>query len=310
MRRATIYVLSDVRSGSTLLDQCLGAHSDVVSLGELHWLRAYVLQDRSIYDPAHPLVCSCGATVPECDFWRSVAAEVGRPLESLEVALPFRAASLRVLQGIPAKLDELAKRGVRRVPQVFRSSLVQRVFSAQRVARDSVEVFDAVCRATHKHYCVDSSKSPFRFRAVYDADPDRTLAVVLGRDYRAVVHSKTKRGETLARAARGWRDRMQHIDALTRDLPAERRFQLKYEALCENPERELRRLAAFLQLDFEPAMLERQTASMHHIGGSPSKFDPARVRISTDVSAEGHFRPEDLQRMRDLVGDVAERWGY
>ena len=116
MRRATIFVLSDVRSGSTLLDQCLGAHSDVVSLGELHWLRAYVLQDRSIYDPAHPLVCSCGATVPECDFWRSVAAEVGRPLESLEVALPFRAASLRVLQGIPAKLDELAKRVVRASP--------------------------------------------------------------------------------------------------------------------------------------------------------------------------------------------------
>jgi Sulfotransferase family len=310
MRRATIFVLSDVRSGSTLLDQCLGAHSDVVSLGEVHWLRAYALQDRNIYDPVHPLVCSCGATVPECDFWRSVAAEVGRPLDSLQVALRFRPVALRALHGFPAKLEELAKRGVRQVPQSFRSSLVQRVFLAQRVARDSIDVFDAVCRATHKHYCVDSSKSPFRFRAVYEADPGRTLAVVLGRDYRAVVHSKMKRGEKLERAASSWRNRMRHIEALTRDLPAEQRFQLKYESLCEDPERELRRLAVFLGIDFEPAMLERQTASMHHIGGSPSKFDPARVRISTDHSAEGHFQPEDLQRMRDLVGDVAERWGY
>ena len=55
MRRTSILVLSDNRSGSTLLDQCLGAHPNVVSLGEVHWLRAYVRQDRTIYNPAAPV---------------------------------------------------------------------------------------------------------------------------------------------------------------------------------------------------------------------------------------------------------------
>ena len=47
-----LYVLSDVRSGSTLLDQLLGAHPSIFSVGELHWLAAYVREDRSIYNPS------------------------------------------------------------------------------------------------------------------------------------------------------------------------------------------------------------------------------------------------------------------
>src|SRR5262245_47931937 len=83
MRKATIFVLSDVRSGSTLLDQCLGGHPDIVSLGEVHWLAAYLAQDRGIYDPDHPLVCSCGLPVAECPFWESVQRALGKPLDSL-----------------------------------------------------------------------------------------------------------------------------------------------------------------------------------------------------------------------------------
>src|SRR5688572_23122049 len=85
MRPVAVFVLSDVRSGSTLLDQCLGAHPKFVSLGEVHWLRAYVTEDRSIYDPDHPLVCSCGLRVPDCPFWASVSDRMGRPLESLQL---------------------------------------------------------------------------------------------------------------------------------------------------------------------------------------------------------------------------------
>ena len=78
MRRATIFVLSDNRSGSTLLDQCLGSHPQIVSLGEVHWLDAYLTQDRSIYNPSHELLCSCGAAVTECPFWNSVERALGR----------------------------------------------------------------------------------------------------------------------------------------------------------------------------------------------------------------------------------------
>ena len=310
MRHKSILILSDNRSGSTLLDQCLGSHSDIVSLGEVHWLRAYVREDRAIYNPAHPLVCSCGQTVNDCEFWSAVAAELGRPLDSLRLALRMEPPGKSAEGGIPSKIQELPRRAISRLPHVFRYSPIQAAFSASAIERDTIDLFDAACRVTGKKYCVDSSKSAFRYRALHEADPSRTLAIVLVRDYRAVVHSKIKHGNNLETAARGWRKKMRQIEALTRDVPASRKFQLRYESLCTNPEAELKRLCDFIGVDFSSSMLQRPSHDVHHIGGSPSKFDPQRTRISIDTSAQGAFQAAELKTMRRLVGPMAMRWGY
>jgi Sulfotransferase family len=204
----------------------------------------------------------------------------------------------------------LPRRAISRLPQVFRLSAIQAAFSASVFARDIIDLLDAVCRVTGKEYCVDSSKSAFRYRALYKADPARTLAVILVRDYRAVVHSKIKHGKSLTAAARRWRSKMRQIEALTQDVPARRKFELKYESLCENPEAELRRLCDFIGVEFSSSMLQRPSQDVHHIGGSPSKFDPQRARISLDHSADGAFQAAELEQMRRLVGPMAERWGY
>src|SRR4029450_4883694 len=86
VRRATIFVLSDNRSGSTLLDQCLGSHTQIVSLGEVHWLDAYLTQDRRIYNPSHELLCTCGVPLTECPFWNSVERALERPLITLKLS--------------------------------------------------------------------------------------------------------------------------------------------------------------------------------------------------------------------------------
>lgn len=311
MRRASILVLSDNRSGSTLLDQCLGAHTHIASLGEVHWLRAYVHQDRTVYNPAQPLVCSCGETVNDCPFWGAVAAELGRSLDSLRLDGLAMKTDVNPADGsIRSKLRGLPRRVISRLPDAFRYLPVQGAFSASAVARDTIELFDAVCRVTGKELCVDSSKSAYRYRALYEAEPDKTLAVILVRDYRAVVHSKIKHGNNLEAAARAWRSKMRQIEALTRDVPASRKFQLKYESLCENPEAELTRLCDFLGVDFSSSMLQRPSNNVHHIGGSPSKFDPNRTRISIDTSAKGAFQTAELDKLRRLVGPMAERWGY
>ena len=310
MRRTSILVLSDNRSGSTLLDQCLGAHPNIVSIGEVHWLRAYVHQDRTIYNPAHPLVCSCGETVDDCPFWSAVAEELGRPLDTLRLDLRMVPRTPSADGGLASRIQELPRRAVSRWPDVFLHYAIQGAFSASAVARDTIALFDAICRVTGREYCVDSSKSAFRYRALYEADPARTLAVILVRDYRAVVHSKIKHGNSLEAAARGWHSKMRQIEALTRDVPATRKFQLRYEFFCENPEVELTRLCDFIGVDFSSSMLQRPSHDVHHIGGSPSKFDPERARIALDHSADGAFQAAELEQMRRLVGPMAERWGY
>jgi hypothetical protein len=120
-----------------------------------------------------------------------------------------------------------------------------------------------------------------------------------------------KRGEPLEAAAGGWRAAMEQIEALTADLPAGHVHHIKYEALCEAPRVELGRLCEFLGIEFEDAMLRRpERTNLHHIGGSPSKFDKSRHEIVLDRTYEGAFSPADVDRMRRIVGNEARRWSY
>lgn len=307
--RIAAFILSDVRSGSTLLDQCLGAHDDVVTLGEAHWLPAYVLHDRSRYNPTHDLVCACGLDVGECPFWRAVRKKLGRPLESLSLHSNF--GRLPRNSSLVSEFRFFSRRLVRSRPELYRLSIVRRALGGARLARDVFSLLEAASAVSGRSVCMDSSKSPYRFHAVHDLHPDRTRAIILARDYRAVVHSKMKRGESLEAAARGWRVAMEQIDALTAALPGGHVHRLKYETLCESPRTELGRLCAFLEIPFQEAMLKRpEVGRLHHIGGSPSKFDESRNEIALDRAYEGAFVDMEVERMRHIVGDVALRWSY
>lgn len=303
-------MLSDVRSGSTLLDQLLGAHPMIVSVGELHWLTAYVRQDRKIYDPVHPLVCTCGKPVVDCPFWAKVQSEVARPLDSLLLRPKFSRWRGRNGKSLRDRATHFPTRVIQAVPRLYRYSLVQRFFGGSVLARDSIELADAILRVTGKKFLVDSSKSVFKFRTVYDAHAGSTRAIVLVRDYRAVVHSKMKRGLSLEESAIGWQRKMIQIESLTDDLKPQSIYKVKYESLCSNPETEMANICQFLGLKFENAVLTRPTEDVHHIGGSPSKFDPARKTISLDIAYRDAFNAEALKTIRRLVGDVAVRWGY
>jgi hypothetical protein len=119
-----------------------------------------------------------------------------------------------------------------------------------------------------------------------------------------------KRGQSLEDAALGWRRKMEQIELLTSDVTHDRCYRLKYEDLCADPTAALAALCAFLNVDFDKKILCRPTEGVHHIGGSPSKFDPSKKAISLDTSYENAFDRKSLARMQKLVGRVAEPWGY
>jgi hypothetical protein len=290
-----VFILSDMRSGSTLLDQLLGAHPLIQSAGELHWLAAYATQDRTQYDPAHELNCTCGFSVPRCPFWMAVEAEMGRPLSTLRLR---------------AELPGLQKRLLDRFPGLFRRRWLQKWLAGARLAEDSIALNEHLLDVSGRLHLVDSSKSTLRFRAIHDTRPASTRGIILKRDCRAIVHSKMKRGHSLTSAAIGWRNKMQQIAALTADLPADHLHVLSYESLCQEPEQELRRLCTYLDVDFDGSMLIRPATVGHHIGGSPSQFDPSKSAIVLDTSYLHAFDSVQLDQIAQIVGDVPERWGY
>src|SRR4029453_7005866 len=141
-----IYITSPARSGSTLLDQMLAAHPLVVSIGEALQLAAYALEDRALYDPAHPLICSCGQPGRLCSFWQTVQKEVGSPLSSLEL----RPGLLDLHNDTRWRTVFMRQvfAAIRRWPQLYRQALVHGAVGGRRIGRDSFPPYDGTAPVT------------------------------------------------------------------------------------------------------------------------------------------------------------------
>ena len=166
--------MSDTRSGSTLLDQLLGAHSQIRSVGEVHHLAAYALEDRSRYNPVHQLVCSCGQSVSRCPFWSRVESRLRRPLASLALR-PQLFRRRRTPEWSLGRILNYPRRFLVRHPLLYRSRIIAKLLSGPRVAADSFALFDAIFDTSGEKYIVDSSKQSFRFRLLYDHQPKRLV---------------------------------------------------------------------------------------------------------------------------------------
>ena len=300
-----VHIVSDYRSGSTLLDQVLGAHSQICSVGELHHLRAYVRQDRALHDPAYPMTCTCGVAIVDCEFWSSVQRSAKVPLDQLilRTDAPAGHADSRHIRG-----------RLRRILGSLYWSPASRFIAPllvdSSIAHDNERLYAAIHQASGCRYVVDSSKSLLRTALLFKSDNSRNRAILLCRDYRGVVHSKMSRGRGLEESARSWVVRLRNMEKLVTRIPTACVHRVRYEDLCTNPVDEIQKICRFLDLDFQQEMLHRPNIDVHQIGGSPSKLSQERREIRLDTSYRDAFSSQELDAMRGIVGETARSWGY
>ena len=303
-----IFILSDVRSGSTLLAQLLAAHPRVVSIGEVQWLRAYVDNDRRLYDPPQGLACACGRSFSACDFWQSVQSASALPLRSLQV-MP-RHLGWQPPGAARALRDRVSRRLASRLATSSMPSLLRAFFDGSRVARDSHALYEAVLRASGAKYVVDTSKNMLRTRFIYDMKPDRVRLIVLRRDHRAIIYAKMKRGRSLRAATVSWATKARQISALAAKATPSGVLTLDYESLCIDTEREIARVTAFLNVESHGSLTSRPSAGVHDIGGSSSKFEAQRRAIRIDEDYLRHLTASELSQIESSVGALAVALGY
>ncbi len=310
-----LYIASDNRSGSTLLDMLIAGHSRVTTLGEAHQLRAYALQDPRYYpqspgDRPHDMVCYCGETLQQCPFWTRVEQVLGEPLGNLELKL---ATNRPDLQGRPLGLlyKKLLWWLFNGFPSLYERDAVQRLVNAPRVARDSIRLYQAVAEVSGCDYVLDSSKLPHRMYALAGELRGRMKVILLCRDFKGTVYSKMKRGIPLWKGGLHWRWTAEQMARYSRALPQADVLRVRYEDLCDDLEAEMRRICDFLSLDYEPGMLARDSSDMHHLGGSPSKYRGAGDhRVQRDLSYEEGLSSRQRALLYRLVRRQAEDWGY
>jgi hypothetical protein len=198
-----------------------------------------------------------------------------------------------------------------RVPLKFVRSLSPTAKEYMAIAENSWVVADAMAAVSGTPYVIDSSKSPVRLKLLYSIRPDRVRVVELVRDGRAVTASAMRRSRISAtRAARIWKRDNQNLAVMLRTVPAPLRIRVKYEDVCENPQRELQRVCAFLGLQFEPSMTVLWQRPVHNIPGNPMLFNRTRRTISRDDRWQRDLSPDDLRVFNQVAGRLNTRFGY
>src|SRR5690349_7956846 len=161
-----IYIISDRRSGSTLLENTLSKSSEVTSIGELAMLKGHILKQ----GPGNHWNwnCSCGKPVTECDFWKPVLKDTWEQNPSsfnTNIEWNFKSRLLNVISNKKNK----------------------------DVAETLNKLYKKIFEQTGKPFIVDSSKDPFQALCVYRNARDFDVKIIwLKRDLRAIAVSKSK----------------------------------------------------------------------------------------------------------------------
>lgn len=176
-----IYVMADVRSGSTLLENILSKSDETVSVGELALLKGHMLHQG-------PGVkwnwnCSCGKPILECDFWIDALKGVDIHSNQFNTSIQWNYRSSRMFIGSM-------------LPAYFRNALLQ--INGRKINKDTIQTLNTVYKnifeATGKKFIIDSSKDPIQAYMLYLNKPgDFDVKIVgLTRDLRAIAASKRK----------------------------------------------------------------------------------------------------------------------
>jgi UDP-N-acetylglucosamine transferase subunit ALG13 len=275
------------RSGSTLLERCLGEAPDVVAVGEvLHlWERGLLHDER----------CGCGLRFSKCPFWRSVGK---RAFGDWSRVMPAAAAYDRAAVVRTRRLGGLLIGAIR----------PRRRLEQNRLTRRLGNLYAAIQEESGASVLVDSSKHP-AYAFLLRRAPVRLRCVLAVRDPRGVAFSWQKsvvRPEVLGDVAHMPRysvlytairwlsyNALFHVLSLLR-VPV---ITVRYEDFMAAPKRTVSEILRFAGL--EPR--ERETAHIQHnsvvlgvhhtVAGNPMRFDVGEIKFRPDNEWQSGLRP-------------------
>lgn len=307
----SVYILSFGRSGSTLLNLILGTHPQATAIGEI----THLPKNLALNTP-----CTCGAAVRECPFWARVVEllderlglELGRTPYALE--LGFINAS-RVI-------DHAHQTKVYRALWKLRHGIVLFGYKSgvpvPRWARSrfdlgnehTCQLYDAIRETSGVPLIVDASKVYTKGIALHLKAPTRSRLILLSRDGRAVMYSHLRSGFNRRQAVQGWkRYYLRTLPILARYVPQEQIIRIRYEELMTDPEAQARRLCEFLELSYDPAMLDFGSKVHHLTNGNEMRFTRS-PKIVADRAWQKELTATDLAYFEREAGALNRMLGY
>ncbi len=293
-----VYIASDVRSGSTLLDLILGGHPKIASVGEIQFLMDHFRREGTGY--SWDWRCTCGKYFTDCPFWAEVNNEIendtGKPIRSLETWVK------RSDQFFPFMV--LPNGGMSAFRSTFPS--LQRGLSS---SRNCWKIINVLHKITEKDIIIDSSKIAEQFRFLYYWRPKAMRMIYLVRDGRGVLYSKmTRAGDSARKASKNWVFENLKLLTIKALIPKQQSISVKYEDFCKNPQQEINRIYRFLKIP--PMEIKLSKSDRHNVGGSPHRFDWKNTDIRLDERWKEKLTSEERNTFRLIGGWLNFALGY
>ncbi|MGD1904897.1 MAG: sulfotransferase [Leptolyngbyaceae cyanobacterium] len=295
--RKLVFIIGIGRSGSTMLDLMLGSHSQGFSLGEISKI---------------PEIFACHQSVeafcPGSDFWPSHFT--GQEARQLAQGL----SNHRIHQRIPLRLERAVREFIRQ-DQIFRPYTL---------------LFEKI----NSPLLVDSSKYPdwvankIKTRELTQGTIQVYLVNVV-RDARAVLNSYLRAFPdlTVEKFAHRWMNNLESCRRILNRYPAQMQKQIRYEDLATNPHSTMQSICDWLEIPFEPSMVQYWKKMHHYVAGSLSTraliaryhnhpipdlvqkihgqhYKSVDLSIKLDERWKQHLDPEVLSHFYKLIGDL------
>lgn len=280
-----IYIIGDVRSGSTLLDYLLSLSNGSVSVGELARVSNFFFQN-DLVAKSWDFKCGCGEPVRECPFWNKVVSSEVKEREELQTKVAIKLPKYQVI------IRKLLERSIERV--LSRKKSVER---GARVASNVWEIYRRILEACPgTSLIIDSSKSAVQAYYLNKFAVNDIKFIVIERNIKAVAYSKMNRVREKASfveiKAKGtissifssflvvWRNRI-ITNLIQNELPNDKVLRITYERLAESPQEtmdEICNWANISSVSIDKAFSEAKFFP-HQIGGSPGKFSKPTIKV-------------------------------
>ena len=259
-----IYLIGAGRSGTTALATFLGNNNHIITVGEMHQFFEHISEHKQ---------CSCGSSLNSCELWS------------------------KVLKRLPQDYITNAKEYKEFCEKFEYHSAVPKYFF-NKFNKDELEkyiqinetIFEAITKEKKSKYILDSAKYIGRYLGLNKSTKMNIKTIYVVRDVRGVINSFSKSVQSPRSAINTilyWLIVNSVAEFLYRISPKRSMIKLKYEALIEEPIKELQRVETFLEVDLtdvKDKILNDKNFDMPHIIGGNRMKENKQIKFQKDIS--------------------------
>lgn len=308
-----IYIASIGRSGSTLLESMLGAHSKIQTMGELH-IWTHEIEGGGVRP------CSCGEYVESCTFWSEMRRRVDPLAQSGPGVSFFRE---KHNAGRTLRINRLKSFDKDYTPEPKEQAEID------AYGKNNQEIFQQFLQVMKDQagespqWIVDASKDPYRLLWLIRSGLFNIKVVHMVKNPNAFIYSVTKHlinessGFNLhkrlyftARQSVAWIIQNALFSKIAANhLSPEDYLLLTYEDFATEPHRSFEDVCRIIGCDYEKRAVDYfREGSIHTIAGNPMRYEKRGIILDEKWKSR---LPQSSKTIASLLtATVKSRYGY